>query len=561
MSVEPDSHPPGHLVPWVIQVLRPHAWSLVAAAGLAGLISVCRAGLVFITRDLLDQVLSVGDRRLVWVLPLGVVAIFGVQAAARITRTWLTRRASLLAERDLRSRLFEKFLATQPSRLQSDGLGDALSRLTHDAGKIRTAVGAAVTALQRPLTAVAVAGSAVVMAPKLALWAALGLPLVAVVIIGTGRITRKASREQHAQLARLTSVARDSLDGLRTIQAYGAEPFSQRSFNRINDAEIAAGLRTSMFRLAGPPAVEFGAAIGIAFVLWAGTAQVLAGELTTGGLVAFLLALGLLNEPLKGLSVATGLWEEARGGLERVCHSLGTKAQADLRAAPRCSEELGGAVAITLQNVAVEIGDAAILKGVSLELRPGDRLVIQGQSGAGKSTLLDCAVGFVVPSSGEVLWNGRPAETWSLSQRRAAVALVDQQPWLGIGTVADAVRIGRPDATDADLLDAARRAGLSLPLERRVGDLGAPVSGGERQRIALARALLRDAPVLLLDEPCSQLDAESERSFFAQLVIAAEGRAVLCVSHRPAALAIATRVYDLVDGRIVSRPSSLQALG
>ena len=560
MTGSPENRLHDNLGRWVIEVLRPHFVGLACAAVLAGVISLCRAGLVFITRDLLDQVLTAGDRRLVWALPLGVIALFGIQAGARITRTWLTRRASLLAERDLRSRLFAKFLATQPSRLQRDGLGDALSRLTHDAGKIRTAVGAAVTALQRPLTAIAVAGAAVTMAPKLALWAALGLPLVAVVIVGSGRLTRAASRDQHAQLAHLTSVARDSLDGLRTIQAYGAEPSSQRSFNRVNDSEVAAGLRTSMFRLAGPPAVEFAAAIGVAGVLWAGTQQVLAGELTTGGLVAFLLALGLLSEPLKGLSVATGLWEEARGGLERVWHSLKATHRAPLLVTPPSSDELGDQVSITLQGVAVELNGEEILKSISLELNPGDRLVIQGQSGAGKSTLLDCTVGFVQVSSGEVLWNGQPALSWALSQRRSAVALVDQNPWLGIGTVADAIRIGRPGATDDEVLDAAQRAGLSLALDRRVGDLGAPVSGGERQRIALARALIRDAAVLLLDEPCSQLDAESEQRFFAHLQTAAAGRAVLCISHRPAALAIATRVYDLVDGRLVARASTLQAL-
>jgi len=347
---------------------------------------------------------------------------------------------------------------------------------------------------------------------------------------------------------------------LRTIQAYGAEPSSQRSFNRVNDSEVAAGLRTSMFRLAGPPAVEFAAAIGVAGVLWAGTQQVLAGELTTGGLVAFLLALGLLSEPLKGLSVATGLWEEARGGLERVWHSLKATHRAPLLVTPPSSDELGDQVSITLQGVAVELNGEEILKSISLELNPGDRLVIQGQSGAGKSTLLDCTVGFVQVSSGEVLWNGQPALSWALSQRRSAVALVDQNPWLGIGTVADAIRIGRPGATDDEVLDAAQRAGLSLALDRRVGDLGAPVSGGERQRIALARALIRDAAVLLLDEPCSQLDAESEQRFFAHLQTAAAGRAVLCISHRPAALAIATRVYDLVDGRLVARASTLQAL-
>jgi ABC-type multidrug transport system fused ATPase/permease subunit len=545
---------------WVLGLLRPHLRSLLAATALAGLISSCRGALVFITRDLLDQVLTDNDSRLIWLLPLGVITIFFVQALARIVRTWLTRRASLLAERDLRSRLFAQFLATQPSRLQQAGLGDALSRLTHDAGKIRTAVGAAVTALQRPLTAVAVAGSAVVMAPKLALWAAIGLPLVAAVIVVSGRRTRLASREQHAHLGDLTSAARDALDGVRTIQAYGAEEVSQRSFDELNSQEIEAGLRTSMFRMAGPPSVEFAAAIGVAFVLWIGTQQVQSGDLTTGGLVAFLLALGLLSEPLKGLSVATGLWEEARGGLERVFVILEDEDQHSPSPANSQALRLTGNVSITLASLVVELGGTEILKGVDLSFGPGDRVVIQGASGSGKSTLLDSAVGFAPPTSGEVRWNGRSAHDFSLAERRSVLALVDQQPWLGIGTVADAIRIGRTEATDDAVIEAAQRAGLTLELDRKIGDSGTPVSGGERQRIALARALLRDAQVLLLDEPCSQLDAESERRFYEQLAKVSEGRAVLCISHRPAALDFATRVYDLTEGCLVLRSAKRLAL-
>jgi len=569
----------GSLIPWVAGLLRPYLGSLLLATLLAAVISGCRAGLVFITRDLLDQLLTEGSPYPLWVLPLGVVSLFGIQALARIVRTWLTRRSSLLAEQDLRSRLFTHFLATQPSRLQEGGLGDALSRLTHDAGKIRTAVGAAVTVLQRPLTALAVAAAAIVMAPKLAGWAAVGLPLVGLVIVVSGRLTREASRDQHARLGDLTAQARDALDGIRTIQAYGAESVSQDDFDAVNKAEIRAGLRTSVFRMAGPPAVEFSAALGVACVLWIGALQVQAGVLTTGALVAFLLALGLLSEPLKGLAVATGLWEEAKGGLERVHETLtladpGAPSGSPLNSPklhphqPAEAEEderstdlpLAPPIQIQLRRLGVERGGVPVLSDIDLCLAAGDRVVIQGPSGAGKSTLLDCIAGFVTASSGDILWNGHPDHSLSLAERRASMALVDQQPWLGIGTVGDAIRIGRNGASCEEVQQAAEAAGLTLALDRPVGDGGLPVSGGERQRIALARALLRDAQILLLDEPCSQLDASSERLFFERLAAVAGDRAILCVTHRPAALAFATEVYDLSEGQLVLRSGSLQAL-
>ena len=294
----PEQAASPRLVRWVGSLLRPHLPALVAAAGLAGVISLCRAGLVFLTREVLDGLLALGDSRAVGLLPALVVLLFAVQGAARIGRTWLTRRAALRAERVLRARLYRSFLNTRPARLQEQGVGDALARLTHDAGKVRTAVGAAVTAVQRPLSALALAISAVVLAPTLALWSAIGLPFVGGIIWWTGRQTRSASREQHRALGQLVGQARDGLEGIRTVQTYRAEETLAERFEVANDDEVTAGLRTSMYRMSGPPAVEMAAAMGIAVVIGIGAIQVQSGSLTAGALVAFLVALGLLTPQL-----------------------------------------------------------------------------------------------------------------------------------------------------------------------------------------------------------------------------------------------------------------------
>lgn len=550
-----------NLIRWVAALLKPHVPALLIAALLAAVVSACRAALVFVTRDLLDDLLATGGNLALWLLPLAVVLLFAVQGLARIGRTWITRRAALRSEQVLRARLFRAFLAYQPARLQEEGLGDALARLTHDAGKVRTAVGAAVTVFQRPLTALALAIAALLMAPQLALWAALGLPFVAGAIALSGRLTRKASREQHRSLGQLVGAARDGLEGVRTLQAYGAEDASAGRFDRLNEREISAGLRTSLYRMSGPPAVELAAALGIALVIGVGATQVQAGELSTGSLVAFLVALGLLSEPLKGISVAVGLWEEARGGLERVL--------AALEGATLSREELEGGrsvlapgpVELELDGLGVDRSGRAVLEDLSLRAHPGQILVIQGESGAGKSTLLDAIVGFVPSAAGTIRWSGQESNQLTLSSRRQQLALVDQEPWLGSGTVAEAIRIGREDASAQDITAAALAAGLSLDLDRPVGDGAAGVSGGERQRIALARALVREAPLLLLDEPTSSLDLEAERAFLETLEGLSEGRTILLVTHRPGPLEIATRVFDLADGALVERSPGLAEVG
>jgi ABC-type multidrug transport system fused ATPase/permease subunit len=540
-------------------LLRPHGLALVCAAALAGVLSGCQAALVLLVRAVLDSLMQTESSLVAWHFGLAVVGLFAIQGSARIGRTWLTRRAALRAERDLRNRLFGHLLHCDPALLYEKGLGDCLSRISHDAGTVRTAVGAGVTLVQRPLSAIAIAAAAIVMAPKLALWALVGLPVVALVIYRTGWATRLHAGRHLESLAGLESRARDGLSGLRTIQAYGAHQQVQSGFERSNDKQLASALRATAYRISGPPLVEFAAASAIAVVVVVGAVEVRAGELEPAALVAFLVALGLLGEPLKGIAAANALWEEARAGLCRVFELL------DL---PAVAEDLFATsgpytpVSLELTNVSLDRGRGPVLDGLNLSLEPGRIVVVQGASGAGKSTLLDLIAGFVEPSSGSVSWNGTEASCLSLVGRRSQLALVDQESWLGMGTVHDAISLARPDATREEVQDCAERAGLamdgpflsSLPggLDGRVGDAGGLVSCGERQRISLARALLRDAPILLLDEPTANLDADNELSFLRTVSSIRHGRTILIVSHRPGPLDIADSSYRLEGGQLVA---------
>ena len=543
-----------------LELLRPHAGVLAFAAALAGVVAACRGGLVWLIREVLDELLAVQDARAIWAIPLAVVALFAVQGAARGTRTWLTRRAAIRAEAGLRQTLFEHYLGRRPAELSAEGVGDSLARLSHDAGTVRTAVGAAVTLVQRPLSAVVLLGVAASMAPSLFVWSLLGLPVVAGVVTWTGRRTRESARDHAESLGRMEALARDLLAGLRTVQAFGIEQEAARRFDATNERQVGAALRTTAYRVAGPPLVELAAATGMAVVIALGAVQVRDGDLTAGALVAFLVALGLLNEPLKGFAVAHGLWSEARGGLGRVFDALDRTSlvaeHVDAHVLP------AGPVRLSMAGLSIDHGRGPVVVDLELELRPGTVTVLSGASGAGKSSLLDAIAGFCA-HTGTIAWNGEPAPAWTLASRRAAIAFVDQEPWLGSGTVADAIRLGRPSASSGEVLAAARRAGLdpasgllaALPggIDGRVGDGGGLVSGGERQRIALARALLRGAPVLLMDEPTANLDPATEREFLRTLGAALTQETVLIVTHRTGPLGVAHRALELADGRLVER--------
>ncbi len=548
-------------------LLRPHAAPLALALVVAGVLSGCQALLVILVKRILHVLFQPSPTTSPWLFGAAIILLFLVQGGARVLRTWLTRRAALCAERDLRNRLFAHLLRCPPALLHERGLGDCLSRISHDAGTIRTAVGAAVTLVQRPMSALAIGGTAAFLAPKLALWASLGLPAVVLVIYKTGRATRHYAGIHLRQLAGLESHARDGVAGLRTIQAYGAEQQAAAEFERRNEGQFTAALQATLRRISGPPLVELAAATAMAVVVVVGASQVRDGELEAASLVAFLVALGLLGEPLKGVAAANALWEEARAGLRRVFELLDIPISTLYEAS---RDSLESPVSISLQRVCLDRGRGPILQGVDLVLKPGQVVVVQGASGVGKSTILDLIAGFVEPTSGSILWNGLESKSLSLGQRRSCIALVDQESWLGMGSVRDAIALARPGASQEEVARCAERAGLpvdgpflgALPggLEGRVGDAGAVVSGGERQRISLARALLRDAPILLLDEPTANLDTENELSFLQTLSALRGNRSILIVSHRSAPLDFADRSYRL-DGGVLLPLSSRDCSG
>ena len=537
------------------QAVRKHRARLGLAVALAAVLSGCRGGLVLVVRAVVDA-LGDAEGRLA-PLAAATIGLFVVQGAARVGRLMATRSAALEAETDLRAQLFSACLGRSPAAAQEDGLGATLAALVYDVGAVRTAVGAAVTVIQRPLTAAAVGGVAFWMAPSLGLVVLAITPIVAGVVIWSGRRTRHAGARHLEQLAALSAEQHDDLAGLRTLQAYGAEAAARRRHTLADRGQLRAALSRTWFQALGPPLVEVTAAAALALVVVLGATDVQRGAMTSGDLVAFLVAVALLHEPLKGIAVANGLWEEARAGLTRVAAALRRPVLMDREGA---IEFPGRPTTLVLEALHVDHGRGPVLSGAHLELRAGRIVAIQGETGAGKSTLLDVIARFVEPTGGRVLWNGMDVADCTTASLRACLALVDQSPWLGRGSIADAVRLGRPSASDEEVQAALQAAGLPkgrgllarVPggIHARVGDGAAPLSGGERRRIALARALLRDAPIVLLDEPTSGLDQVTEARFLETIRVVAPGRLVLIATHRPTCASVADERFMLEDGAL-----------
>lgn len=533
---------------------RPFTGRLLLATALVFLASALPSLLVFVIQRVLDDVLIRRDREaLAWLAP-GIVALYALNGGVAVGRGLLTRTVAWRVVTDLRAELHAALLRLDVGWHQRTPVGERAARALGDVNNLQYAVSGVVTAIQKPVTLVGLIATAAWMNPKLAAVAFVVLPFVAVPIDRFGKWARATARASLDAGARLAGVLHQTLAGVRVVQLSGGEGERQAGFDRENEAFHDAQLSAATAQLLPGPVVELLAALGVGAAIWVGGQQVMAGEVQPGELIAFLVALGLMNEPLKGVALIATLIQRALASADSVFAVLDTPpalADAGRLPAPAPRE-------IELCDVGYDYGDGEVLRGVSFRVRAGQRVAIVGASGAGKSTLLALLTRLRDPTSGAVRWDGEDVRSFTLASLRRRLAVVTQEPFLFDDTVEANVRFGVPGASG----DAVRRAAevadaaafveaLPAGWDTRVDELGMRLSGGQRQRLCIARAVLRDAPVLVLDEATSNLDAESEAAVHAALERAAAGRTTFVVAHRLSTVRDADLIVVLQGGRMV----------
>ncbi|MGR3462271.1 MAG: ABC transporter transmembrane domain-containing protein [Roseovarius sp.] len=473
---------------------------------------------------------------------------------------------SRLGERvvaDIRKAVFDRVIGMSPAFYERVMTGEVLSRITTDTTLILSVIGSSVSIALRNL--LLFSGGMVLMlltSAKLTGLVLLIVPLVVVPILFLGRKMRVLSRENQDWIANSSGNASEALLSVQTVQAFTHERESRARFGDVTERSFEVARRRVNTRALMTVIVIFLVFTGVVGVLWIGARDVRAGDMTAGSLVQFVIYAVMVAGAVAALSEIWGELQRAAGATERLVDLLHADDPVRDPAAPvPVPQPVRGAIAFEGVRFAYPARpETPALDDFSLSINPGETVALVGPSGAGKTSVIQLILRFYDPEAGRITLDGVALAEMARHEFRRALALVPQEPAIFAASARENIRFGRPDATDAEIEDAARAAHADdfiarLPqgYDTYLGERGVMLSGGQKQRIAIARAILRDAPVLLLDEATSALDAESERAVQTAVEAMAQTRTTIIVAHRLATVKKADRIVVMDQGRIVAQ--------
>jgi ABC-type multidrug transport system fused ATPase/permease subunit len=556
------------LVRYLLPTLEGLRGRLVQAILLVILPSVFGAGLLWAVKSLIDDVFVAQhfDNLLPLLMIYSLIGLGKAGSAYAVTR--LDAFVMELIALKLRVRLYGHVLALSPGSLARDNTGDLLSRLSGDVERVEYLIYSGPLALFADVfAALLFTASLLVLSWKLTLCALLVSPLFLLVsLTWAGRI-RRTARVARRQSANWMDIAEQRLTAKLTIQAAGSAQFETSLFERQCERTRNSEINVVKVKALSAALIDACAVIGALAILALGARSIGNGELTAGALIAFLGALGSLYGPIRNIAKAPGRLQQAAARAQRVRDLLETPSLVvDRPAARTLMRPRGG-----LEFEHVRFGYASskpILEDVCLKIEPGEKIAIVGASGSGKSTFVKLALRFYDPWEGCVRIDGHDIRDLKIQSLRDAVATVWQDTHVFSGSMAANIRYDRTGSTEADIIAAGQAAGLSKVVEglrgryeAPVGPAGAWLSGGQRQRLVLARALLRNSPILIFDEATSAVDSETEEGIQAAVESMAGRRTVLIVAHRLSSIRRADRIVVMEHGRIIEAGTPAMLLG
>lgn len=531
---------------------------------LGGLVALCFTSASVLSigmgiRFLIDRGFTHGDAGTLnqaLMLLLGVAAVLALATWARF---YLVMKVGELVVADIRRAVFAKILSLSPGFFEARQSGAILARLTNDTTLIQTMAGSSLSmALRNFFILIGGAAMMVITSPQLSLYMAIVVPLTVLPIILLGKRVRALARAAQDRVAESAAHAQEVVGGIRTVQAAQAETAELSRFTHRLEKSLRAALQRLWLRGILTAMVIFLAFGSVGFVLWMGGHAVLGGTLSAGELSSFIFYAILIAGSVGALSEVAGDFQRAAGAADGIIELLNAPAEITSPAIPEAlPAEVEGR--ITFEDVRFSYPTRptqSAVQQIDLTITPGEKVALVGASGSGKTTLFQLLLRFYDPAGGRILLDGIDIRMLALEDLRAQFAIVPQDPVIFSGTAYENILYGREDASEAEVMEAARlaRADFILRLPQgfatELGERGVRLSGGERQRIAIARAILKNPRILLLDEATNALDAENEKLVQEALETLMQGRTTLMIAHRLATVLSADRIVMMDKGRV-----------
>lgn len=542
----------------IFRFLMPYKWAFIL-----GLVFLLFSSLTLLTFPFVAGKLIDAAQGTEWIvsdinsIALILVGILAVQSIFSFFRVWLFALVSERSMRDIRLALYSRMVRLPMKFFDTRRTGELISRITSDVSLLQDTFSVTLAEFFRQIiTLIAGVAFLLINTPKLTLFMLGTFPVLVLIAMVFGKFIRKLSKKTQDELAAANVIVEETLQSISTVKSFVGEVYESARYGKGLNSVVGVALRQAKYRGAFISFIIFALFGGIVAVMWYGASLVGSGDMSVGELVSFVLYTTFIGGSIAGLGDIYGQVQKAIGSSERVLEILEEEA-----------EQVGGDVTlnfqgkIDFQNVQFHYPtrpEVEVLKSLSFHVNPGEKVALAGHSGAGKSTIIQLLLRFYDIQSGQILVDDKNITNWDLQALRSKVGMVPQEVLLFGGSIRENISYAKPNATDAEIMEAAKKANAwqfisQFPegLDTLVGERGVKLSGGQRQRVAIARAILKDPSILILDEATSSLDAESESLVQEALDELMKGRTTIIIAHRLATIRKVDRIYVLKDGEII----------
>lgn len=540
----------------ILKLIKPY-WRRIVLAGIASLIvSGINGGLAYLVKPALDGIFLEKNKTLLIIMPVAILILYLLRGVFSFVQSYLMRATGAKVVTDMRNRLFGHLMYLPVGHYKKESTGSILSRVINDIGVLQELLAYAIRDLF-------VESGTVIVLLSVAFYRRWDLALIAVTVLpaafyGAGRFgerLKRVSRKAQQKISVITEYLTESFRGIKMIKVFGREEDIVKKFTEKNQDFYRELLRSARLMEFTSLFMEFVGGLGIAFILWYGGRLVITGAITPGDFFSFLAAIFMVYTPAKRLASANNGIQRAMASLERISEIENKEQEKDgsVKVPPIKGKIEFKNVSFSYPGVSHEV-----LKDINLTIQKGEILAIVGKSGVGKTTLIDLLPRFHDPSTGAIYLDSIDISNASLESLRGQIGVVSQDVILFNDTVRNNIQFGRPDAREEEIVSAAKAAFahefiLELPhgYDSVIGESGVRLSGGQRQRLSIARAILKNPPILILDEATSSLDTESEMMVQKALENLMENRTTFVIAHRISTVRRATRILVLDQRRII----------